>query len=180
MSHYHVFLPLTLTPIGPDLPRLIFQQINVGRDVDSQFDFASSQVDRIKRLSQDAGPSKPSHVQLIEHDPLGQSGIAIQDIGGLRKGKRRSGVDVGDRDDTHDRSRGMSIKRSRAPLLSSESTSVEGLVLSGRLDEGPGSVGNEGESGRGESATSKLTRRRSSRLDKSHSGTSIPVTITYI
>jgi hypothetical protein len=172
MSHYHVFLPPILTPLGPDLPRLIFQEINVGRNVESQFDFGSSQVDRIKRLSQaDAGPSNSPNVQLIEHDSLVQNENLDSAAGDLEKGKRRSMIDYRDRDDSHDRSRGMSIKRSRAPLLSSGSTSAEGSVLSGRLDAGPGSVGNEGESGRGVTATSKLTKRRSSRLDKSHSGT---------
>lgn len=185
-SHYHVYLPPVLSALQTPIPRLSFQELNVGRDVDSQFDFGrSSQVSRIRRVtSQSQGSTTLSQVRQVQqilgdaaHTPIANSGTShghngrpASAEGSRKKGKRRltddsitPDVDLDIEPDTtvntntNKSDRGMSIKRSRAPLTLSLSVD-EGDSL------GDASLGLGDDLGSGSGS-----RRRSTRISRSGS-----------
>jgi hypothetical protein len=190
-SHYHVYLPPVLSSFKPPIPRLAIHELNVGRDVDSQFDFGhSSQVSRIKRAtSQSQGSTQLSEVRQVLGDvtipdPLPGPGPShtpdrnTATKGGSRRESKRKSTTFPDLDldeklemginmDVDTSKRGMRIKRSRAPLTLSGTT----------VDDGD-SLGNAPltEDGIGLGSGS---RRRSARISRggSHPGMSISLSL---
>ena len=198
-SHYHVYLPPVLSALQTPIPRLSFQELNVDRDVDPQFDFGrSSQVSRIKRVtSRSQGSTQVSQVQQVQqilgnadHSPIADSGHRhgqggdepASAEGNKKKGKRSltndsttSDVDLDIKPNTtlhtntDRRKGGLSIKRSRAPL-----------TLSLSVDEGD-SLG-DGSLGLGDNLGSGSgSRRRSTRISRSGSnpGTSFSLLLLW-
>jgi len=186
-THYHVFLPPTLSSLSLDgpVPRLVFQDLVIPRDVESQLDFGRpSQVERLKRISlsraesqsqsyrQGSGQGKGKGkgkgkekaeeeldedlVDQAHHFPPTSTPVLDIDYEAVKSIKRKS-VDGGN---TSTSTRGHSIKRSRAPLTLSGNTVNEEEEISVEGD-------NTG-SGSG-------SRRRSSRVRRSTSGTSPPL-----
>jgi len=163
-SHYHVFLPPSLSSLSPPIPRISFQDLIVSREVESQLDFGhASQVSRIKRISQSQSQSQPrpsndrkgkSKQEPLEHEDVDTSTqytwppTPLEMIGSGNS--KRQLLDEGNT------SRGNTIKRSRAPLTLSGTAQDESreVDLSG-VPSGSGS------------------RRRSSRVRRSGSGMSL-------
>jgi hypothetical protein len=178
-SHYHVFLPPHLSSLSPPIPELSFQDLVVSREVDSQLEFGhASQVTRLKRISQSQSQPGPSQ----ENDQKGKAkeetfseyadGTSTQyswpptpfEVIGSGNSSKKRLTDEGDT------SRGNTIKRSRAPLTLSGNTTnandTEAQDLSQLVDIGGGS-------GSG-------SKRRSSRVRRSGSGTSLRIFVHFI
>ena len=168
-SHYHVFLPPSLSTLSPPIPKISFQNLKVSREVESQLDFGhASQVSRLKRISQSQSLSQPrpsGHIDRKgkakeELSPEYVDGPTTQyswpptplEVIGSGTSKKRSV------DDGHT-SRGNTIKKSRAALTPSGNTTTadttEDQDISMDVGEASGS------------------RRRSSRVRRSGSGMSL-------
>ena len=186
-THYHVFLPPTLSSLSLDgpVPRLVFQDLVIPRDVESQLDFGrSSQVERLKRISlshwgsqlqshpqgsgQGKGKGKGKGKQKAEEGldedlvdqahyfPPTSTPVLDSDYEAVKSIKRKS-VDGGN---TSTSTRGNCIKRSRAPLTPSGNTVNEEEEISIEVDN---------------TGTGSGSRRRSSRVRRSTSGKSLPL-----
>ena len=170
-THYHVFLPPTLSSLSLDgpVPRLVFQDLVIPRDVESQLDFGrSSQVERLKRISL-------SHLG-SQSQSLSRSQGIINQSRGNGKGKGKQKADEKLEEDLVDQAAHFSptstpvldidyeavksIKRSRAPLTLSGNTVDEEEEISVRVDN---------------AGTGSGSRRRSSRVRRSTSGMSLPL-----
>ena len=178
-SHYHVFLPPSLSSLSPPIPRLSFQDLIVSREVESQLDFGhASQVSRIKRISQSQSQSQsqlyPSgndrkgktRREPPEHDVDTSTQYSwpptpFEVIGSGTSSKKRMV-------DGNTSTRGNTIKRSRAPLTLSGNTAH--TTEAGDQDL---SVDIGGGSGSG-------SRRRSSRVRRSGSGMSLCIFLHLI
>jgi hypothetical protein len=176
-SHYHVFLPPSLSSLSPPIPRISFQDLVVSREVESQLDFGhASQVSRIKRISQSQSQPHPSNdrkgkskQEPPEHEDTNTSTqytwppTPFEVIGSGSSSKKR----LADEGDT---SRGNTIKRSRAPLTLSGNTTYASEDQDLSVDDG-GGVGSG-------------LRRKSSRVRRSGSGMSLriflhPIALLY-
>jgi hypothetical protein len=129
-SHYHVFLPPSLSSLSPPIPRISFQDLVVSREVESQLEFGhASQVSRIKRISQSqSGPSQQNDQKgKVKEDPSPEYAdgtstqyswppTPLEFIGSGSSSKKRMV------DDGNTSTRGNTIKKSRAPLTLSGST----------------------------------------------------------
>jgi len=185
-SHYHVFLPPTLSSLSLDgpVPRLVFQDLVIPRDVESQLDFGrSSQVERLKRISlslaesqsqshpqgsgqgkgKGKGKGKQKAEEELDEDLVDQAhhfpptSTPVLDIDYEAVNIKRKSVDGGN---TSTSTRGNSIKRSRAPLTLSGNTVNDEEGISVEVDNTGSRSG---------------SRRRSSRVRRSTSGMSLPV-----
>lgn len=155
-SHYHVFLPPPVSSLAPPIPRLSFQDVVVPRNIDSQLDFGrSSQISRFKRISlsqqgqsQNSQDRKGKAKEAIIEDvdvtvEYSWTPTPLEPLGSGSNKKRAV-------DDSNTSIRDH-IKRSRAPLNS------------GTVDDESVEIDRSGASG---------SRRRSSRVRRSTSGTS--------
>jgi hypothetical protein len=171
-SHYHVFLPPSLSSLAPPIPRLSFQDLVVSREAESQLDFGhASQVSRLKRIPQSqSGPSQGNDQkgkakencspQYADETSTQYSWPPTpQEVIGSGSNRKRL-VEEGDT------SRGNTIKRSRAPLTLSGRTSTEAEDQDISVDIGAGS-------GSG-------SRRRSSRVRRSGSGMSLRIFVHFL
>jgi hypothetical protein len=180
-SHYHVFLPPTLSSLSPPIPRLSFQDLTVSREVESQLDFNhASQISRLQRIRQSQSQSQAqSQSDLSRHDQKGKTkeepvgyevDISTQytwpptplEVIGSGNSKRRG--------NEGDRSRGVAIKRSRAPLTLSGNSDKTTSTAEDQ-DQDQSVAGEMGGPGLGSGS-----RRRSSRVRRSHSGMSLLLT----
>jgi hypothetical protein len=176
-SHYHVFLPPTLSSLSSPIPRISFQDLVVSREVESQLDFGhTSQVSRIKRISQSQSqsqlyPSGNDRKGKSKQEPPEQEDTntstqyswpptPFEVIGSGNSSKKR----LADEGDT---SRGNTIKRSRAPLTLPGHTAHTNVTEDQDL-----SVGIGGGSGSG-------LRRKSSRVRRSGSGMSLRIFLHF-
>jgi len=165
-SHYHVFLPPSLSSLSPPTPRISFQDLTVSRELESQLDFGhASQVSRLKRISQsESQPRASGHIDRkgkAKEEPSSDyiDGLTTQyswpptplEVIGSGTSKKRTA-------DDGNTSRGNTIKKSRAPLTLSGNTATadttEDQDVSVDVGEASGS------------------RRRSSRVRRSGSGMS--------
>jgi hypothetical protein len=168
-SHYHVFLPPTLSALVGSIPRLSFQDLSVPRDVESQLDFGhSSQVSRLKRISQLSQP-QPQPQPQPQSRPNGNTQhrqpeeVLIEDESfaypiSLTPTPTATPIASGSKDilkrkvdDNNTSVRGNQIKRSRAPLT------LSGHTVDESVEDDPSGSG---------------SRRRSSRVRRSTSGSS--------
>jgi hypothetical protein len=173
-SHYHVFLPPSLSSLALPIPRISFQDLTVSREVESQLEFGhASQISRLKRISQSQSQPRPS--QQVDQkgkakedpSPGYADGTSTQyswpptpfEVIGSGSNKKRS-VEEGEP------SRGNTIKRSRAPLTLSGRTSTEAEDQDISVDIGGGS-------GSG-------SRRRSSRIRRSGSGMALRIFVHFL
>jgi hypothetical protein len=174
-SHYHVFLPPSISSLSPPIPRISFQDLIVSREVESQLEFGhASQVSRIKRISQSQSQSRPQPGPSQQNDQKGKAKeepaaeymngtstqyswppTPLEFIGSGSSSKKRVV------DDGNTSTRGNTIKKSRAPLTLSgnttHTTEDQHQDLSVDIGEGVGSG----------------LRRKSSRVRKSGSGMSL-------
>jgi hypothetical protein len=176
-SHYHVFLPPSLSSLSPPIPRISFQDLVVSREVESQLEFGhASQVSRLKRISQSQSQSRPQPGPSQRDDLKGKAkenpstedadGTSTQyswpptpfEVIGSGSSSKKRMVDEGDTS-----ARGNTIKRSRAPLT------LSGTATHTTEDQPQDlSVDICGGSGSG-------SRRKSSRVRRSGSGMSLGI-----
>jgi len=170
-SHYHVFLPPSVSSFAHAIPRLSFQDLVVSREVESQLEFGhASQVSRIKRISQSQSQSQsypsdndrkgktkrePPENDVDTSTQYSWQPTPFEVIGSGSSSKKRM------IDDGNTSTRENTIKRSRAPLTLSGNTTH--TTEAGDRDL---SVDIGGGSGSG-------SRRRSSRVRRSGSGMSL-------
>jgi hypothetical protein len=175
-SHYHVFLPPTLSTLSPQIPRISFQDLIVSSEVESKLEFGhASQVSRLKRISQSQSQSRPQPGPSQQTDQKGKAKedpspdyadgtstqytwppTPIEVIGSGSSSKKRMV------DDGNTSTRGNTIKRSRAPLT------LSGNATHAADDEDLSVVVSGSGMGSG-------TRRKSSRVRRSGSGMSLRI-----